>query len=940
LDKRCAFSGTDDHFCATAWRSEVQLTSDWFGSPLGPSTDENPNDFGAKIIGDVVISGSLGTDPFWTCQRDCNSSVLFLPGIESSRLYVKDDPACTGSGCGENTLWEPNRNEDVRNLYLDESGKSLDPGIYTKSGDVVDKVFGVGQNIYSSFIGRMNTLRDTGRINDWSAIAYDWRLSLEDILNGGTKDGTRISYGQTSTDPYVIGELRRLAARSKTGKVTIVAHSNGGLVAKALLQTLGEAEAKRLVDKIIFVAVPQVGTPMGVAAMVDGYKQGYANGLILSESTSRGLAEHMPGAYNLLPSSKYFDSVDTPVVTFDTGSSNDWKNRYDTSIDSKVSLDSFLTDTFRRSSATNPDTGVPSALNGSLLSKANGVHESLDDWTAPDGMKIIQIAGWGVPSTVSGISFGVKNQKFCDVSLCTTAEYLQAKDPTFTIDGDGTVVTPSALWMKSAERYWVDIKKFNTNHVLSTGLGYFGPAHSNIFEIPQLDSYISDSITNSVSSLSDYTYIQTDVPQSNGKRLEYSLHSPLTLDLYDDQGRHTGINAKTKDVEEQIPGTYYRQFGEVKYIFADEGFANHISMSGYDVGAFTFRIDEFEGDTPVKSMTFRDMPTTSATKVGFDVPTDLSSASRLRIDTDGNGTDDYSIRPPEGGKDIVFDSSPPVTTLSPAGTQGANGWYVGNITVTLSSTDPESNVDKTEYSLDSGTTWSEYVKPIILVNEGKTTVRYRSTNTQGYREDTKSADVRIDKTQPELGIAFDPKTRQLAFSGTDSLSKTTVTTETLPFTPLKKGIGKIRSWFMEMWTIPRKPTSLLRVTSRDEAGHSTGITFEKGSDSDRRTDLSVRAVISDGAETAVTDTGLQYSWMLQKKTGTYAMFSGYARTASGTVESHYRPKQDMTLIMSKPQEIGDDTTDDISDSRPIRQRVQGMTIIGLKTESGKIVVKY
>jgi pimeloyl-ACP methyl ester carboxylesterase len=58
-------------------------------------------------------------------------------------------------------------------------------------------------------------------------------------LNNGsqTLDG-KIYYRGTNaatSTPYIIQELRRLAATSKTGKVTIIAHSNGGLLAKALL---------------------------------------------------------------------------------------------------------------------------------------------------------------------------------------------------------------------------------------------------------------------------------------------------------------------------------------------------------------------------------------------------------------------------------------------------------------------------------------------------------------------------------------------------------------------------------------------------------------------------------------------------------------------------------------------------------------------------------
>ena len=149
-------------------------------------------------------------------------------------------------------------------------------------------------------------------------------------MNNGNKIGDNISYLTATSSPYVIQELKRLAKSSKTGKVTIVAHSNGGLVAKALMQKLGDAETAKLIDKVIFVAVPQVGTPQAIGALLHGYEQGLPKDWIsvfLSESTARTLAQNMSSAYNLLPSANYFASI------------FDWKA---TPYDWRLSLDDIL----------------------------------------------------------------------------------------------------------------------------------------------------------------------------------------------------------------------------------------------------------------------------------------------------------------------------------------------------------------------------------------------------------------------------------------------------------------------------------------------------------------------------------------------------------------------------------------------------------------------
>ncbi len=56
------------------------------------------------------------------------------------------------------------------------------------------------------------------------------------------------------------------------------------------------------------------------------------------------------------------------------------------------------------------------------------------------------------------------------------------------------------------------------------------------------------------------------------------------------------------------------------------------------------------------------------------------------------------------------DQTPPTTTISCNGTLGNHGWYISNVTVTLSAADNPggSGVAQTKYSLDGGTVWNTY----------------------------------------------------------------------------------------------------------------------------------------------------------------------------------------------------------------------------------------
>ena len=629
----------------------------------------------------------------------CCSSILFLPGFEASRLYKTSVTSCTVN-C-EDTLWEPNGNSDVEALFMTVLGESVDDSIYTR--DVLDEAYSV-LNIYKSFLEKMQDMKSDGDITDFSAVPYDWRLPLSDILESGKKiDANNISYLAATSSPYILQELRRLVSSSQNGKVTIVAHSNGGLLAKALLKKLADENDPLIgkVDTLILVAVPQLGTPSAVTSLLHGYDQGIPTtmGPFLSSRTARTFGHNVSSAYNFLPSDEYFDQVDTPIVTFDA-SMTDWISRYGAVVNSENGLDTFLTDSFGRVTSDSSDTKTPTSLISSLLSSAETQHTILDNWTPPAGMEVIDIAGWGIPTTISGLKYSLHKG---EIKL----------EPTWTIDGDGTVVTPSALWTNgnaSTTRYWVDEGKYNKDNSVQTGFGLNPLDHPDILEIPELITFISTNITtSSITTLP--TYISTSTPTRqigiNDTRLIYSLHSPLTLDIYDNLGNHTGISTTTGQIEEQIPGTYFIQFGDVKYIFTDTGSPMTITMSGYDTGTFTFAIEQVQGDSIVSTVTFADIPTTPTTKVNMTIGNNINTLSPLNVDSDNNGTSDITLTPVID--DVVTYTPPPTPATplpeSPVSTGGGNGPIMQNTpilisttTIELASTTPTISIQKQERS--------------------------------------------------------------------------------------------------------------------------------------------------------------------------------------------------------------------------------------------------
>ena len=774
------------------------------------------------------------------CTQNCYSNVLFLPGIEGSRLYDGNN----------HKLWEPYGNSDALQLVMLADGTSNRHDIYTR--DAIDNAYVPAKgNVYQSFMADMKTWESVYHIVA-TTTPYDWRVDMNTLLNNGRAYANgSISYlvpPEPGHDPYILETLRKLAATSKTGKVTIIAHSMGGLITKALLQRIGDTETSRLVDKIIFVDSPQVGTPQALGALLHGDDQGLPLNIFptyLSHSAARQVANNMPSVYLLLPSNNYFTQVDDPVATFDPSSLPDWVSRYGNSIHSKERQHVFLIDSYQRVASSSSDTKTPVQLSDLLLTQAENTHAALDSWLPPPGVQVIQIAGWGIPTTIKGVDYSFMDNPFCkNQSLCTEAKILTASAST-TIDGDGTVVVPSALWIagSSVQNYWLDLGAYSNFYWTSTlggANGYAPFKHGNVFEVNNLRTFLSDTITNSTKPIATYTYLSTSAPPSTTHRLRYELHSPLTLDLYDSFGHHAGISTTTHEVEEQIPGTYYMEFGDVKYLFTDASTTSHIVMKGYATSTFTFNINELQGDILLETTTFKDIPVTPHTTVTIDTQSDITTISPMHIDLTGDGSHVYNLTPKQ------------------------------NSTVSL------------------------------------------------------------DTTPPELVFSFSTTTQSLVITATDDSGYATTTSTTI-YPTLKKNQSQYSG------------IATTTITAVDQTRNTTILTYmQQLPQKDRRITIMPLSISYNGAATLSMNTTLKYKWQFSNATSTtsYKMLASYVTNNSTSTESHWRPKKNETIVMTRPTDLDDDDSDDGQDIKPVRIKLSGLVIPSLQTKQGNIIISY
>lgn len=828
-------------------------------------------------------------------DSSCYDNVLFLPGIEASRLYEN----VSGS---ERKLWEPSSDQDALALMMNTDGSSQNP-VYTR--DVIDNAYApLKGNVYQSFIADMNALVSAGTINAWEPIAYDWRLQLDQLLAKGVWSGGNISYLTATDTPYIMQELKHLAAGSKTGKITIVAHSNGGLVAKALMLALG-SDAAKYVDKIVFVAVPQVGTPQAIASLLSGYGAAFPSDQFkkVDAPTSREVADTFPGLYNLLPSAAYFSSVLTPVVWISTSTLPQWASAYGSAIATGDILDAFLTATDRPLPAFN-DLKNLTTLSDAFVAQAVAAHQKLDAWTPPQGVRLIQIAGWGIPTTISSLHYA---RGFVDGATTTTAT------PDFVLDGDGTVVTPSALWVSAssgAEDYWIDLADYNSlfNRVRNL---HFKIDHGTMFEVNPVRQLLGEIITNNVTVLpSDISYTQPI--SADGKRLIFSLHSPLSLNLYDVQGNHTGVSTTTGEIDEQIPGTYYTEFAGVKYVFTDESVPVCIVMNGYDTGTFTFHADELQGGTVVASTTFKDIPATPQTLASASVQSTLSTLSPIQVDEHGDGSLVYTLTPKPDAT-VTLDTTPPAIVLALSGTRGTPGWYTSAVRATLTTIDSESGVASLTYALDGATTSTTSARAVVPISgEGSHMLSYFAGDIAGNTAIATTSVISIDTTLPEVRLGFSTSTAMLSVNGVDATSLVTITTA----------------------------SSTMRIA--DQAGNALSLTLAQEVQKANYAALVMPSFSYTNGSTTNATTALRYFWTQDKK-GNYTLFIAGIRTPTERLISLYMPLTNKTYVVAST--APDDSADLplLSALLLLRNRLQtfnGLEVPSVSVKQGKVVVNY
>ncbi|MCK9351603.1 MAG: NosD domain-containing protein [Candidatus Paceibacterota bacterium] len=615
------------------------------------------------------------------------SNVAFLPGIKASRLFKYD---CSNPDC-EDQLWEPNWWTDTNELMMKPAGSSDNPDIYTKWGNagVIDVGF-KASNIYSSFLVDLETWKTDGMMKDYRVLAYDWRLAFPQILsNGYVAPNGHIYYDDKyGTDKeHLLTEIRNLAKTSDTGKVTIIGHSMGGLLSKKILHDYSDIATST--EMLILVDSPQLGTPDAIATLLHGTKEDIPEwgGILSDKETGRRVAQQMPSIYTLLPSKKYIERVIDENQNYTTIISQNKNLRNlsgDPIYDASKVLDFYQTNygtttitayeglrdylsgkDYGRSQAPDDDLSHPKLVRTDMLQNAQLIHDDIDTWVPHKSMRVIQIAGWGIPDTIRGLEYKGNFHQYCNNAGMNTFCWDEGKldvEPMFTFDGDGRVVLPSQIGMATAtETYFVDLNEHNNSYYFLFGGLQKNRSHASILEVDSTRTLISKIIENTPNPEKDLWFIKTDKSQLDLFRLKklvrLSLRSPVQIDIFNQQGGHVGISASSTPnytfYDTEMPNSYYLEMGEGKYLGFQLEASTTIKLQGIGTGVFTLELEQYQGDVKEASQTFTDIPVSTSTKATLLMST-LNDAKELALDNDGNGTIDSIVFTEENKETITF----------------------------------------------------------------------------------------------------------------------------------------------------------------------------------------------------------------------------------------------------------------------------------------------
>ncbi|MEI7765304.1 MAG: hypothetical protein WCI93_01825 [bacterium] len=694
-----------DYFAIQNYSSAFTINAEdnFWGNDTGPFHADENSEGTAGIVSDYV-------DFLPFCENvKCKprDPVILIPGIMGTEIL---------KGYDDNSEIWPNINKMIfsitdnflNDLALNSDGteNSIKP---MKLGDIVRgtrlDILGIKYN-RKTWEGLISFLKREGYIENVNLFVfpYDWRKS-------NANSALRLN-----------AKINEILTNTGADKVDLVAHSMGGLVAKKYIADNGASK----VDQLIFMGTPQLGAPEVFKAIVEGNDMGIKieKLSLLSPDRVKYIIQNMPGVFELLPSKKYID-----------GQGNFLGEKY-------------ITD-YTIPSFSNPGSPVLPLLsyketenflksqnvNKKMLDFSNSLHNDIDNLDLSN-VKVSNFIGCGTTKTIGHITVKKKT-------------------------------TGILLWKKIVNTYDLEYENGDDTVPLhsvddSIGKKYYvkGSTHGELPSAPGIEELVTATLRGK--KLIDFPNVSFNEHDCFIKGKTITLKSMLPMMdylIYDGFGNYTGpvksidlksiqdpneTNEISTEIEYGIPGVQYDKIGGTTSIFLPAGGSYKIVVkntpslgtgggSGSIINAYDLSIQNInDDDTIINSTNFNNISVENSNEnFQIDIPantfpgeTNVEVPPTIQVDDDGDGMFENEISPTVILNDIqVNDISVPTTT----------SLVLGN-TLSLSASDNGSGILNTQYSLDGGNAWANYVTPIeipVIAGGSDVTVQYFSIDNAG-----------------------------------------------------------------------------------------------------------------------------------------------------------------------------------------------------------------
>ncbi len=626
-----------------------------------------------SISGRAVDGSGNGVAGVTVTATRVKYPIVFLPGVMGTflRNEPRSDGDCASSNRPDGTIWlERNAGQwqlDLGSLRLNSTGNG--------PNNNCDRISPDGRLALEVFLGPVKVadyapyelfLRQAQEDHGFNVLpydGYDWRLTLTDAV--------------TKLDTFID------ANRGSGGKVYLVAHSMGGLLARAYVADAARAEK---VAGVVTVGTPYLGAPVMAQRMVTG-KTGTPIDRLLDSTQIKEIIHRSPGIQQLLPTTAYVGGLSKSYYLPVTG----------------VSLNSYqeIADYFVQQNF----------LSGQTLDVAEAFHADLDgfdrNFYAQGRYAVLYTSDHETPSFIRE-----KNCWFGDEDdVCGI-------DVERRLMGDETVPIGSSNLDRLSSAARADVAFYKCEDSEQNF-----KTHGDLF----LDNRIIEDVLHLLKGEAvEHCDIETTLQASaapTGFR-QYTVWGEGRVQVVDAQGNITGVDES---------GILVRNLDDVTYLFTNGGIIVTMPLDAaytlvtHDTGSQPMQIvaadfalapagaavaaEEYaaQAQAVFNNISSADGGTVTISAAGVAL-TQLT----LTVDSNADGTPESTL-PPDGvltDPVQIQDSGMPTTTLVVAGTQDSEGKYTSAVTVALTAEDGESGILRSYISLDSGQTWQEYTSQV------------------------------------------------------------------------------------------------------------------------------------------------------------------------------------------------------------------------------------